>query len=42
MIEQVRNVEADTRAATGSDIAELRAEIARLNTFLAQRAGGNS
>jgi voltage-gated potassium channel len=41
MVEQVRNVEADARVATSGDIAELRAEIARLNTALAQRADGN-
>jgi ribosomal protein L29 len=37
MIEQVRNVETEAQAATRGDIAELRAEIARLNTALAQR-----
>jgi voltage-gated potassium channel len=41
MVEQVRNVEADARAATSGDIAELRAEIARLNAALARRADWN-
>jgi voltage-gated potassium channel len=37
LIEQVRHVETDAQAATRDDIKELRAEIARLSTALAQR-----
>jgi voltage-gated potassium channel len=37
MIEQVRHVETEAQAATRGDIKELRAEIARLSTALAQR-----
>ena len=37
MIQQVRNVEAEAQTATRGDIAQLRAEIARLSTALAHR-----
>lgn len=37
MVEPVRSVEADARAATSADIAGLRAEIARRTTALARR-----
>jgi voltage-gated potassium channel len=39
LIEQVRNVEAEAQTATRGDIAELRAEIARLTVAMAQRDG---
>jgi len=38
LIEQVRNVETETQTATRGDIAQLRAEIARLNQALIQQA----
>jgi voltage-gated potassium channel len=42
LIEQVRNVEADAQTATRGDMAELRAEIARLSKALAQRDADRS
>ena len=42
LIEQVREVEAEGQTATRGDIAELRAEIARLSEALKQRGGGGT
>lgn len=42
LIEQVRVVESESQTATRQDIAELRAEVARLTTALAQRQTGSA
>ena len=40
LIAQVRDVETEAQTATRGDIAELRAELARISTALAQRDPG--